>query len=140
MTEVHQHPEALLEWSCLPLFLPVTHKEHHCEAACRTKRHRCILGVCVYLRKEGQTSGCEGSENKTACLRIIHDDEAAQKWTHDAEKSNPPHVYLFSSSFGIENVVQRPISQGLGDINISLINIYTNYAASVWPEELVISQ
>lgn len=46
------------------------------------------------------------------------------------------HVCLFSSSWGIKNVAQWPIFQGLGDINISLINIYTNYAASVVPEEM----
>lgn len=49
LTEVHHHPKAVVEWLCLPLFLPVTHKEHHHEAACRTKQQRCILGECVHL-------------------------------------------------------------------------------------------
>lgn len=45
-------------------------------------------------------------------------------------------MFIFSLLLGGLNVVQPTIFQGLGDMNISLINIYINYAASVLPEEI----
>lgn len=52
----------------------------------------------------------------------------------------PPHhswedLFLFLFTPQILNVDQQLIFQVLGDINISLINIYTSCAALVLPEE-----